>query len=184
MEGNLMVRPQSFLSLDAQLFFWWDSLPPGRGVTMSEMCQILGVADPQMIRNSLVRLRKGIVRDPSSKGRLQPKPIRYNTADAKYYDLMHSTPNTVAAQIPGNILAETVKELLVRALTLENALGGLALSAQQYLDHDDLRALIAQLPTDIMWRVHDTFLRIAQARQLLALEEARRGQALPGNTNS
>lgn len=175
-----MTQPS--LSLDAQLFFWWESLPPGRGVTMAEMCRVMSVNDPQLIRNSLVRLRKGIVRDPSSPGVLQPKPVRYNTADANYYDLSRVTPDLVASQVPGQIIAQTVSELLNRALTLESALGGLALSAQQLLSHDDLRALIAQLPTETAWRVHDTFLRIAQARQLLALEEVRR-QALPDPNN-
>lgn len=145
---------------------------------MNEMCRVMGVHDPQLIRNSLVRLRKGNVRDPSSRGLLQPKPVRYNAADANYYDLSRVTPDLVASQVPGQIIAKTVSELLNRALTLESALGGLALSAQQLLSHDDLRALIAQLPTETAWRVHDTFLRIAQARQLIALEDVRR-QALP-----
>ena len=113
------------LSLDAQLFFWWDSLPPGRGVTMREMLSITGVSDPQAIRNALVRLRKGEVRDPSSSQNLRPKPIRYNTDDQHYYDLSKVTPDLVASQVPGLILVETVKELLNRVITLESAMGPL-----------------------------------------------------------
>ena len=95
-----MVQPQPYLSLDAQLFFWWDSLPPGRGVTMTEMCQVMGVVDPQAIRNSLVRIRQGRVKDPSSTSKLSPKPVRHNAADGKYYDLMHSTPIRLQRRCP------------------------------------------------------------------------------------
>lgn len=173
------------LSLDAQLFFWWDSLAPGRGATMDEMLSITGVTDPQIIRNALVRLRKGEVRDPSSSGTLRPRPIRYNTADQRYYDLSKVTPDLVASQVPGRVLAEAVKELLTRAITLESAIGadGLAISAEQYLSDPELRQLISQLPIPTAWRVHEIVLRIAQARQILAIEDARRAAGqLPAPT--
>lgn len=178
---------QGQLSLDAQLFFWWDSLPPGRGSTMDEMQSTTGVTDPQIIRNALVRLRRGKVKDPSSSGRLRPRPIRYNTRDGRYYDLSRVTPELVASQVPGMVLADIVKQLLTRAITLESAMGpdGLALSAEQYLSDPELRELIGQLPIRDAWKVHGVVVHITEARQLLAIEEARHtaGQ-LPGPTIS
>jgi hypothetical protein len=177
---------QTQLSLDAQLFFWWDSLLPGHGATMGEMQSITGVADPQSIRNALVRLRKGEVKDPSSsKETLRRRPIRYNTKDRRYYDLSRVTGNLVASQVPGMILAEAVRELVTRAITLESAMGadGLALSAEEYLSDPELRELIGQLPIRDAWKVHEIIFHITQARQLLAIEEARRmGGQLPGPT--
>ena len=179
-----MVTPNRRASLDVRLFFWWDALPPGTAVTMNEMLDAMHVNDAQTIRSSLTRLRKGGVRDPSGEGHLVPKPIRFDWASHRYYDLSKSTPDTVAAQVPGRILAERMAELLTRALTLESALGsdGLALSASQYLANDDIKELIRQLPTEAMWNVHGVIQELAKARQLLAIEEATRQQeSLPPN---
>ena len=179
-----MVTPNRPASLDLRLFLWWHALAPGTGVSMDEMLDAMDVYEAQVIRNSLTRLRKGRVRDPSSDGYLVPKPISFNSATRMYYDLSKVTPETVAAQVPGQILAEHISQLLTRAMTLESALGrhGLALSASQYLEHDDIRGLIAQLPVETMWNAHDVIQELARARQLLAVEEARRPQAsLPPN---
>ena len=171
-------------SLDLRLFFWWDNLPPGRGVTMDDMLEAMGAGDAQTIRISLTRIRQGKVKDPSRRnGFLRPVPIRYNAADRRYYNLEKVTPDLVAQQVPAQVLTSVVSQILNRVLTLDSAIGhGLVLSAQNFLSDDDLRQLLAQLPLEGAWRVHETTLRIAQARQLLALAEARNGGQLPPRT--
>jgi hypothetical protein len=91
------------------------------------------------------------------------------------------TTEAIAAQIPGAIMSDAFAELLTRARTLDSAMGpdGLVRSAQNLLDDDHTRQLIQQLPMDEIWRVHSTVLQIAQARQLLAIAEARRVAPLP-----
>ena len=160
-------------SLDLRLFLWWDALPPGTGATMAEMQEAMDVDSPQLISNALTRLRRGNLKDPSSDGFLVRKPIRYDTTTRKYYDLSKITPDKVAAQVPGSILGDQVSQLLTRALTLQSALGteGLALSASQYLEHDDIRELLAQLPTEKMWDAHGVLQELAKARHLLMVEE-------------
>ncbi len=174
---------QQPVSLDVQLYLWWDGLPPGTGVTMQEMLVNLGVNEPQAIRNSLTRIRKGRVRDPSADGYLAPKPVRYDSASRSYYDLSKTTPDVVAAQVPGNILAQQITQLLTRAFTLNEALNGLALAADQYLEYPEIRALIGQLPLETMRLASTTVQELAWARNLLAIEEVKREQLPPGNQN-
>lgn len=177
-----MVTNFEAASLEVRLFFWWDNLAPGSAVTMQEMMNAMGTTEPQVIRNALVRLRRGLVRDPSSATEnLVPRPIRYDQASGRYYDLSKVPPDLVASEIPGRVLTRQISELLHRAFTLEQALGehGLALSAQQYLQNPDIRHLISQLPTETMWHVVDTVERLARARHLLAIEQATRPQGLP-----
>ena len=171
----MTLRSHATASLDVRLFFWWDSLPPGRAVTMSEMVTAMGVSDPQAIRNALTRLRKGRGRDPSSKGHLRPLPVRHNAGDSRYYDLSKVTGDNVAAQIPARILSDQFREILTRALTVQSAMGrgGLAVSAEQYLGDDDLRKLIGQIKVEEAWQVHGTFLEIAKARDLLDVASLR-----------
>lgn len=168
-------------SLDLRLFLWWDGLPPGRGASMREMMREMNASDPQVIRVTLTRIRQGKVRDPSRQGgRLRPLPIRHNPADDLYYNLGKVTPDLVAQQVPGQILTSVVAELLNRVITIENAMGpGLTISADTFLSDQDLRQLLAQLPMEGAWRVHEMTLMIARARQLLALMEARNGGQFP-----
>lgn len=168
---EVTVTQSPSLAFDQQLYFYWDGLPPGTAVTMQDMLEVLGVQDPQRIRQTLTRIRKGEVRDPSSKGKLVPKPVRFDTRTRKYYDLSKVNPQMVASQVPGSILSTQISELLTRALTLSSSVGddGLALSAEQYLQDDQIKELILQLPTEKMWQVHGTVLELAKARHLLAL---------------
>ena len=166
-------------SLAFDLFTWWQSVPPGVGATMEEMLVGMDLADPQQIRNVLTQLRKGRVPDPSVRGGYcRSLPIRYNSADLKYYDFSNLSADTVAATIPGAILAEQFDELFTRIFTLESSMGndGLVRSAQQLVDRPDIRRLIQQLPIEQIWRVQDAVQQIGRARQLLQLEE--RGAAL------
>ena len=160
------------MTFDQQLYFFWDEVLPGTGITMEDMMEALGVQDTQRIRQSLTRIRKGEVRDPSSNGTLVPKPVRYDSGTKKYYDLSKVNPQLVASQVPGSILSNQISEMLTRAITLSSTVGedGLALSAEQYLQDDQIRELILQLPSEKMWQVHDTVLELAKARQLLALQ--------------
>ena len=170
------------LSQEAHLFFWWDSQPPGHGATMHEMMQEIGAHDPQIVRNALVKLRKGEVPDPSSRGStLRPLPIRYSPDHDRYFDLAKVNHDVVASQVPRSVVVSIVKRLLTQALNLESALGkdGLAMSAEQYLDNEDTKELIRQLPMETMWSLHGTTFKITQAKQLLAIEEATRNTALP-----
>lgn len=167
--------------LDVRLFFYWENVPPGMGVTMRDMMSAMAVTDPQAIRSSLVRLRRGRVPHPTEPGHLRVKPVRWNSRDRRYYDLSRVTPDAVAAQVPGSILTTAFATLLTRAATLDSSMGeeGLVRSAQQLLDDDDTRRLIAQLPLPTIWQVHATVLRIAQARQLFELNAAGGGLPLP-----
>ena len=177
--GQPSSRPAS---LDFRLFSYWVNLPPGRGVTMGEMMGAVDASDPQIIRSSLTRLRKGQVSDPSHPGsQLRPLPIRWNPANRKYYDVSNVNPEAVAARIPGQIFTGAFGELLSRVTTLDSSMGtdGLVRSAQHLLDDIHTRELIRQLPLSDIWQIHATVLRIAQARQLLELQSARSGGALP-----
>ena len=174
------------LSLDQRLFFYWDGLPIGTGVTMGEMVDAMGVIDPQHIRNALVRIRKGEVGDPTSNGRLVLRPIRYDSLTRRYYDLSKATPDLVRRQVPGHIVAQQVGQLLTRALTLMNSLGehGLALSAQEYLSHDEIRDLLTQLPIDKMWQAENAIRELSRARQIIAIRDSKAQPSLFGSDES
>lgn len=174
------------LSLEQRLFFYWDGVPPGTGVTMEQMLSDLEVYDPQYIRNAFVRIRKGEVTDPTSNGRLVPKPIRYNSVTRRYYDLSKATPDLVQQQVPGQILAQQVGQLLTRALTLMHSLNenGLALSAQEYLNYDEIRDLLTQLPIDGMWQAENVIRELSRARQLIEIRDAKAPTSLIGSTES
>ena len=169
------MNGQTNLTLDQRLFFYWDGLPPGTGVAMEKMMAGLGVFDPQYIRNALVRIRKGVVADPTSKGRLVPRPIRYDSVTKRYYDLSKATPDLVQHQVPGHIVAQQVGQLLTRALTLMNSLGehGLAMSAQAYLGHDEIRDLLSQLPIDKMWQAENAIRELSRARQIIEIRDSK-----------
>lgn len=170
-------------SRDFRLFSYWVGLPPGRGVTMNEMMEAMDVIDPQAIRSSLTRLRKGRVPDPSRPGTyLRPLPVRWNAPDTLYYDLSNVSGDLVAAQVPGSILSGAFGQLLSRIATLESAMGsdGLVRSAERLLDDDETRMLIQQIPLGEIWGVQDRLLRIARARELLELQQGGGPQALPG----
>ncbi len=169
-------------SLDFRLFQYWVGLPPGRGVQMSEMVEAVDASDPQIIRASLTRLRKGQVPDPSRPGRrLRTLPIRWNSTDRKYYDMSSVNQEAVRAMIPNQILSGAFSELLSRVTTLDNAMGqdGLVRSAQNLLDDAHTRELIRQLPLEDIWRIHARVLAIGQARQLLEIQSAHTDGALP-----
>lgn len=169
-------------SLDFRLFSYWVGLPPGRGVTMDEMMDAVDAGDSQTIRSSLTRLRKGQVSDPSQAGyQLRPLPIRWNAQDRRYYDMSNVSREAVAAMIPSQVFTGAFEELMSRVETLDSSMGqdGLVRSAQHLLDDAHTRELIRQLPLPSIWQVHNTVLRIAQARQLLELRSARSREALP-----
>lgn len=172
-------------SLDFRLFQYWVGLPPGHGVRMREMMEAVNTSDPQVIRSSLTRLRKGAVPDPSSPGsQLRALPIRWNSTDKKYYDMSSVNQEIVRAMIPSQIFSGAFGELLSRVTTLDSAMGqdGLVRSAEHLLDDVHARELIQQLPLEDIWRIHATVLRISQARQLLELQSARTSRALPTPT--
>jgi hypothetical protein len=161
------------ISIAFELFTWWVSVPPGVGVTMDEMMDQISVGDSQTVRNALVQLRMGRVRDPSRPGQfLRRIPIRYSHAERKYYDFGKVTSSGVDAQIPGGVLANRFGELLTRVATLDSAMGadGLVRSADQLLDDAGTRSLIAQLPLKRIWDVATLALQVGQARQLLEME--------------
>lgn len=171
-------------SLDFRLFSYWVNLPSGRGVTMGEMMKAVDASEPQIIRSSLTRLRKGKVSDPSRPGsQLRPLPIRWNPADCEYYDMSKFNQEAVAAQIPGRILSGAFGELVNRVATLDSSMGqdGLVRSAQ-LLDDTHIRDLIGQLPLDQIWQIHATVLKIAQAKQFLELQSVRSGGSLSAPT--
>lgn len=174
------------LSLEQRLFFYWDGLPPGTGVAMGKMVADLGVYDPQYIRNALVRIRKGEVADPTSQGRLVPRPIRYDSVTKLYYDLSKATPDLVHDQVPGHIAAQQVGQLLTRALTLMNSLGeyGLATSAREYLDYDDIKDLLSQMPIERMWQAENAIRELSRARQLIEIKDSKAPTSLSGSTES
>lgn len=160
-------------SLAFQLFTWWQTVPPGIGVSMDQMLVAMDVADPQSIRQVLTQIRKGRVPDPSMAGAyLRPLPVRHNAADGLYYDLSSVSGDAVAATIPGTILENQFRELFTRVFTLDNSMGtdGLVRSAHELLDYGDIRRLIAQLPLARVWQVQDLVGQIARARQLLEIE--------------
>lgn len=173
-------------SLDFRLFQYWVGLPSGRGVRMREMMEAVDASDPQIIRSSLTRLRKGEIPDPSRPGsQLRALPIRWNSTDRKYYDMSSVNQETVMSMIPGQIFSGAFGELMSRVATLDSAMGqdGLVRSAAQHLlDDVHTRELIRQLPLEQIWRIHATVLRIGQARQLLELQSARTGGTLPTPT--
>lgn len=165
------------LPLATRLYFWWDSQPPGHGAALDEMVRAIGAGDRQTVRGALVKLRKGEIRDPSSpESILNPMPVHYSPSHKRYYNFASVNREIVAAQVPASALEFAIQRLLTVARNLESALGkdGLAISAQQYLKNADTRALIRQLPIEAMWSVQGTALRIAQAKQLLMIEEATR----------
>lgn len=180
------MNRQTKLSLEQRLFFYWDGLPPGTGVAMEKMLSDLGVFDPQYIRNALVRIRKGEVADPTSKGRLVPMPIRHDSVTKRYYDLSKATPDLVQHQVPGHIVAQQVGQLLTRALTLMNSLGefGLALSAREYLHHDEIKDLLSQLPIERMWQAENAIRELSRARQLIEIRDSKAPTSLNGSTES
>jgi hypothetical protein len=168
-------------SLAFDLFAFWQTVGPGIGVTMTQMMEATNAADAQAVRQALTQLRKGEVPDPSERGRhLRPLPVRYNSGDGMYYDFSNVSSETVAATIPGAILANRFGELFTRVFTLESSIGpdGLVRSAQNLLDHEDIRRLIAQMPLPRIWQVQDMVDQIARARQLLEIE-GRAADALP-----
>lgn len=159
-------------SLNFRLFDFWVNLPPGSGVSMGDMLDALDVDDPQSIRSTLTRLRKGVVPDPSVPGtNLRPLPVRWNPADGLYYDLSSLPSEAIAAQVPGNILSSAIGQLLVRTTTLQSSMGrdGLVRSAQ-LLGDADIRSLLIQVPLRDIWRVQDQIQQIGRARQLLELQ--------------
>jgi len=169
-------------SLDFRLFSYWVVIPPGRGVTMNEIMESVDTGDPQTIRSSLTRLRKGQVPDPSQPGYpLRPLPVRWNSQDRRYYDMSNVNREAVAAMIPSQVFTGAFAELMSRVDTLDSSMGqdGLVRSAQHLLDDIYTRELIRQLPLPNIWRIHNSVLRIAQARQLLEIESIRSGEALP-----
>lgn len=172
-------------SVDFRLFSYWVNLPTGRGVTMEEMMEAVNVGDPQIIRSSLTRIRKGQVPDPSNtRSRLRPLPIRWNSQDRRYYDMSNVNREAVEAMIPNQVLSGAFGQLVTRVTTLDSSIGpdGLVRSAQHLLDDVYTRELIRQLPLSTIWQVQETVTRIGQARQLLELRSARTGEALPGPT--
>lgn len=180
-------------SLDFRLFSYWANLPSGRAVTMDDMMEAVDASDPQVIRSSLTRLRRGQVPDPSRPGQvpdpsrpgdyLRPLPIRWNPQDRNYYDMSNISRDAVSAMIPGQILSGAFEELLTRVSTLDSSMNqdGLVRAAHLLGDRH-IRDLIAQLPLREIWRIHNTVLGIAQARQLLELQEARSRGSLPEST--
>ena len=180
------MNGQTKLSLEQRLFFYWDGLPPGTGVAMEKMMADLGVNDPQYIRNALVRIRKGLVPDPTSQNRLVPRPIRHDSVTKLYYDLSRATPDLVQSQVPGHIVAQQVGQLLTRALTLVSSLGeeGLALSAQEYLSHEEINDLLNQLPIEKMWEAENAVRELSRAKQLLEIKGSTTPQSLGGSMES
>jgi len=171
-------------SLDFRLFSYWVNLPSGRAVTMDDMMGAVDASDTQVIRSSLTRLRRGQVSDPSRPGDyLRPLPIRWNPQDRNYYDMSNISRDAISAMIPGQILSGAFEELLTRVSTLDSSINQEGLvRAAHLLDDRHTRDLIAQLPLREIWRVHNTVLGIAQARQLLELQEARSRGSLPEST--
>jgi len=168
-------------SLDVRLFLYWDNLPPGRGVTMEEMAAAMDVGDYQCIRNSLTRLRKGLVRNPAVHGSyFRPLPVRWNRPDRKYYDFSNISGETVLAQVPHNVLSSAFGDVLTRVATLESSMGSDGMGRVAYLlNSGELRALLAQIPFDEIWRVQDYLQGIARARQLLELQQGDSPPQLP-----
>jgi len=151
---------------------------------MDDMMEAVDASDPQVIRSSLTRLRRGQVPDPSQPGDyLRPLPIRWNPQDRNYYDMSNISRDAISAMIPGQILSGAFEELLTRVSTLDSSMNqdGLVRAAHLLGDRHT-RDLIAQLPLREIWRIHNTVLGIAQARQLLELQEARSGGSLPEST--
>ncbi len=178
---SISSRPAS---LDFRLFSYWANLPSGQAVTMDDMMEVVDASDPQVIRSSLTRLRRGQVPDPSRPGDyLRPLPIRWNSQDRNYYDMSNISRDAVSAMIPGQILSGAFEELLTRVSTLDSSMNQEGLvRAAHLLDDRHTRDLIAQLPLREIWRIHNTVLGIAQARQLLELQEAQSRGSLPEST--
>ena len=125
-------------SLDFRLFSYWAGLPSGRGVTMDEMMEAVDTGDPQTIRSSLTRLRKGQVPDPSQPGySLRPLPVRWNSTDRRYYDMSSVSREAVANMIPSQVFTGAFAELMSRVETLDSSMGqdGLVRSAQHLLEN-------------------------------------------------
>ena len=177
---NEMTRAAS---LNVRLYLWWTNVvPDGRGMSMDEMMDAMDVADSQTIRVALTRLRQGRVRNPAESGAyFPPLPVRWNAGNRLYYDLSSMTPEAVAAQVPGGILAGTIGELLNRVATIESSLGrdGLVASAERLLGDVDTRALILQIPLEEIWAVQDHLQAIGRARELLALPPGGGREPLP-----
>ena len=169
-----MPRP---VSLAFDLFTFWVSVPAGVGVSMQEMLDQLGATDTQSIRNALVRLRMGRVPDPSRAGSfLRRLPVRYHPVDGKYYDFSKVSPSAIDAQVPATVLVGRFAELMTRVTTLDSAMGndGLVRSADQLLDDAQTKQLIGQLPVKQIFAVANLALQVAQARQLIEMEELKR----------
>jgi hypothetical protein len=166
--------------LGVRLYFYWQNLPPGRGVSLMEMVTAMGTTDPQAIRSSLTRLRKGGVPNPASMSAddryLAPLPVRWNSRDRKYYDLSRVTGEVIAAQVPGNVMSSAIAQLLTRAATLRGSMDGFAQSARTLLSDPETTQLLLQIRFEEIWRVQDYLVEIGRARQLLELQ---RGPTLP-----
>ena len=124
--------------------------------------------------------------DPTSKGRLVPRPVRYDSVTKRYYDLSKATPDLVRSQVPGHIVAQQVGQLLTRALTLMSSLGehGLALSAQEYLSHDEISDLLTQLPIEKMWQAENAIRELSRARQIIEIRDSKARPSLIGSDES
>ena len=171
------------MSLAHDLYMYWTlGVMPGVGVSMGEMMQALDVNDPQQLRSALTRLRKGEVPDPDAPGaRLPILSVRYNTADRLYYDLGRLTGDAVERQVPGEIYAEQMAQLLTRAITLNHGIGprGMVRSAD-LLANPEIRDLISQFPVEEVYRVEDVVRELGRARHLLALQDGGRPELPDG----
>jgi hypothetical protein len=167
-------------SSDFRLFAYLDRLTPGVGVTMNELMGVADVIEPQTVRNSLTRLRKGEVPDPKVRGaRLKPIPVRYNPSDRRYYNLARLSSDSIEAQIPGQILNSRVSDLITRAMTLDSAMGADGLvTATVMLKDSDIRSLLAQLPIRDLQRAQNVVTQLAMARNLIEIAALTEGVAL------
>jgi hypothetical protein len=144
---------------------------------MGEMMEAMQIDDEQQIRNALVKIRNGRVKDPGRPGSfLRRKPVRYHHPNKKYYDFSRATASVVRDQVPATVLARQFSDVLTRITTLGSAMGsdGLARSVDDLLDDGAIRELILQLPFDRTFEVANLAMQVAQARQLLELDRVRK----------
>lgn len=154
--------------LDVRLFQWWQRLPAGRAVSMDEMLVAMSISDPQAIRSSLTRLRRGI----RFRGvRFSPLTVRWNPSDRFYYNLGALTDDVVEAQVPGDIIGRALGDLQSRIASLDLALGQNGVAAAAALLSDaGTRSLLAQIPLTVAFELATRFQIVAQARQLLEIQ--------------